>query len=289
MYVILGATGKTGSAVVESLLAQKRPVRVVVRSAEKAAAWKARGAEVAEGQVSDPASLERAFQGASGAYVLVPPDLTTPEVLARGRRIVDAVADALQVAKVPHVVLLSSLGAELAEGTGVVKYLYYGEQRLGALGGALTSLRAGYFIENWAGLIPVAVQNGILPSALTIDRKLAMVATKDIGAVAAGALVDPPSAGKRVIEITGPEDLSPADIAASFSRLLGKTIAPVQIGMEDLKKAFVGMGASADIGAQFAELNEAINAGKVSYGVKGATLVRGSTGADAVLGPLIKR
>src|SRR4051794_10748643 len=160
MYVILGATGHTGSVVAETLLAQKQPVRVVVRSAEKGAAWKARGAEVAVAAVEDTAALATAFRGATGVYALVPPDLTAPDVLGRGRRIVDAIAGAIEASKVPHVVFLSSIGAHLSEGTGVVLTVHYGEQRLAATGAALTSIRAGYFLENFGALIPVAAQNG---------------------------------------------------------------------------------------------------------------------------------
>ena len=68
MFVVLGASGNTGKVVAETLLSQKRNVRVVVRDAAKGQAWKEAGAEVSIADVEDGAALERAFSGAEGAY-----------------------------------------------------------------------------------------------------------------------------------------------------------------------------------------------------------------------------
>jgi uncharacterized protein YbjT (DUF2867 family) len=289
MYVVLGATGNTGSVVAETLLAQGKPVRVVARSAEKAAAWKARGAEVAVASVEDSAALAAAFRGATGVYALIPPDLAAPDVLGRGRRIADAIAGAVEASKVPHVVLLSSIGAHLSQGTGVVLYLHYAEQRLASTSAALTAIRAGYFVENWAGLIPVAAQNGVLPTAMVPDKKYPMVTTRDIGTTAAAALLGRIDGRRDIIELAGPEDLSPADVAQTLAGLLGKPVKAIPISLDDLKQAFQGMGASADTANKYAELIDGFNAGRTGYEGKGTRLVRGTTKAETVLAALAKR
>jgi uncharacterized protein YbjT (DUF2867 family) len=289
MYVILGATGRTGSVVAETLLAQNQPVRVVARSAEKAAAWKSRGAEVAVAGIEDSAALAAAFRGATAVYALIPPDLGTPDALARGRRITDAIAAALDASKVSHVVLLSSIGAQLPERTGPILALHHAEERLAGTSAALTAIRAGYFMENWAGLIPVAAQNGILPTALALDRKLAMVATRDIGTTAAAALLGRVDGRRNVIELAGPEDLSPIDVAAKLGGILDKPVKAIPISLDDLKKAFLGMGASADTATRFAEMTDGLNAGYIGYEGKGARLVRGTTKAETVLAALAKQ
>ena len=74
MFVVVGATGNTGSAVVETLLSRKQPVRIVARSADKGAAWKAKGAEIAVASLDDVSALTKAFEGAKGFYLLVPPN-----------------------------------------------------------------------------------------------------------------------------------------------------------------------------------------------------------------------
>ena len=76
MYAIAGVTGHVGSVAAETLLAQGKPVRVIVRDAAKGAPWKAKGAEVAIADLGDEAALASAFAGASGAFVLLPPTQT---------------------------------------------------------------------------------------------------------------------------------------------------------------------------------------------------------------------
>ena len=66
MFVVLGVTGHTGKVVAETLLAQNRPVRVVVRSADQGEQWRTKGADVAVASLDDGPSLTRAVQGASG-------------------------------------------------------------------------------------------------------------------------------------------------------------------------------------------------------------------------------
>ena len=61
--------------VAKELLARGRKVRVLVRNPEKAAALKAQGAELVQGDVTDTAAVARALEGAQGAYLLVPPDV----------------------------------------------------------------------------------------------------------------------------------------------------------------------------------------------------------------------
>src|SRR4051794_38230603 len=74
MYVIAGATGHTGRVVANTLLAEKQPVRVIVRDSAQGAEWKQRGAEVAVAALDDAAAVAQALRGADAAYLLVPPN-----------------------------------------------------------------------------------------------------------------------------------------------------------------------------------------------------------------------
>ena len=94
-----------------ALLAAKQPVRVIVRDAAKGEPWKAKGADVAIASLDDRAALARALAGATGAYLILPPNGWGETDLATGRKqlaaaLVGAVADA----RPGHVVLLSSIG-----------------------------------------------------------------------------------------------------------------------------------------------------------------------------------
>ncbi|MBK5281120.1 MAG: NAD(P)H-binding protein [Nitrospiraceae bacterium] len=156
MFVVVGATGNTGSAVVETLLSRKQPVRIVARSAEKAASWKAKGAEVAVASLEDVPAMTKALEGATGLYLLVPPNYGATAWLSEQRQRMDQAAQAVKASGIPHVVFLSSIGAHVAEGTGPIQAVRYGEQALGAVAKHLTVLRPCYFMENWAPGIGMA-------------------------------------------------------------------------------------------------------------------------------------
>ena len=83
MFVVLGATGNTGSVVADTLLSRKQPVRIVVRSADKGAAWKAKGAEIVVASLDDVSSLTKAFEGANGVYLLGAAELWSNGVAGR--------------------------------------------------------------------------------------------------------------------------------------------------------------------------------------------------------------
>src|SRR5213595_1016430 len=121
MYVIAGVTGRTGRAAAETLISHGEKVRVVVRDGKQGESWKQRGADVAVASLADTAALVTALAGAKGAYLLVPPRYDADDLLAAHRGLVEAMAQAVRKSGVPHVTALSSMGAELAEGTGPIR------------------------------------------------------------------------------------------------------------------------------------------------------------------------
>jgi len=84
MFVIAGASGNTGRVVAETLLAQGKKVRVVVREDSKGAALRAQGAEVAIASLDDQRALEGALAGADGFYALLPEDLSASDFMPTG-------------------------------------------------------------------------------------------------------------------------------------------------------------------------------------------------------------
>jgi uncharacterized protein YbjT (DUF2867 family) len=251
--------------VAKALLEAGETVRVVVRDAAKGAVWKEKGAEVAVADVADAKALQAAFQGADGVYLVVPPNYASNTVLADQRRVVDAYAAALEAVRPKHVVLLSSVGAQHERGTGPIQLLHYAEQRLQRLDGvALTALRAAYFQENWAGVLPLAKAEGILPAMLQPGKKLPMVATEDIGRIAAEALRQGPSAAG-VIELAGPVDYETAEVAAAASKSLGKPVQRIDVPAEGIVPALQQAGLTADMAGLYREMIGALNDGKVTW------------------------
>jgi uncharacterized protein YbjT (DUF2867 family) len=289
MFVVAGATGNTGKVVAETLLEQKQPVRVLVRDAQKGEAWKARGAEVVVGSIEEPGALARALEGAKGAYMLLPPPAAQATgILATQAKRADAWVEALGKASVPHVVLLSSVGAQHEAGTGPIRSVYDAEQKLDRLGVARTFVRAAYFMENWGGVLHPVLTAGVLPTPLTAGRKIAQVATHDIGKVAARALLDGPR-GRRIIELAGPEELSPEDAARTFSALVGKTITVAPIPYEAFVPAMMNVGLGKELAELLIEMQRGVNDGVVAFEGEGAEAVRGSTPLRSVIEGLLAR
>src|SRR5687767_12492556 len=121
MFVLLGSNGQITSKLARLLLAAGHPVRVVGRHADGLAPLARAGAEVAAGDTGDAAFLERAFAGAAAAYTMIPPCYDEPDMRQAQDRIGEAIAVALGNARVPRVVNLSSIGAELPHGTGPIE------------------------------------------------------------------------------------------------------------------------------------------------------------------------
>jgi len=287
MHVVLGATGHTGRAAADSLLERGRKVRVVVRDAGRGEPWKARGAEVAVADATDEAALAAALAGAEGAYVLVPPQYGVDDMLAAQRRIIDALAAAIRKSAVPHVVLLSSIGAERPSGTGPIVTLHRAEDALRSAAPRLTALRAAFFLENWIPFLPAVREKSVLPSFLPPQRPVPMVATRDIGETAADLLLETGGPGRRVVELSGPRDLAPDDVAAALGERLGRSVRVEPLPLEAVEPSFVAAGMSADVAGLFREMYGALIAGSIAWEGQTADSRRGRLGPGDVLGPML--
>lgn len=286
MFVVAGVTGNTGSVVANKLLDEGKKVRAIARDPKKAEALKARGAEVVSVDLDDAQALTQTLAGAEGFYILSPPDASSSGFLAARRRLLDAVAQAVVAARVPHTVFLSSIGAQHERGTGIIESVHYGEKVLAATGQPVTFVRAGYFIENWASVLPVVKKDGVLPTFLADALAVPQVAARDIGLVAANVLLDGP-AGVRVIELGGPVEASAADVAKVLSRLLDRPVSVAHAPLAAVVPTFTSFGISGDVAALFRDMYEGINNGTVSWQGAPAVLVRGRQGIEETLRPLL--
>lgn len=283
MFVVLGATGHTGAAVTETLLAKKQPVRVVVRAADKGASWKAKGAEVVVASLDDVSALTNALKGAAGLYLMVPPNYGAASWLAEQRQRMDQAAEAVKVSGIAHVVFLSSIGGHLAEGTGPIRAVHYGEGKLASAVNNLTILRPPSFMENWAPVIGAAKGQGVLPTFLAPTSKIPMIATKDIGRVAAERLIVG-GKGRQIIELAGPEDYNPDQVAAVLGQILGKPVTAQHAPLSAVVPTFKSFGFSDEAAKLFEEMYTSFSKGTIVY-EQPAALVRGTvTLADALRG-----
>jgi uncharacterized protein YbjT (DUF2867 family) len=259
MFVVTGATGNTGSVVAATLLDAGKDVTLIVRSAKKAEPWKVRGARIVEADYLDTKALADAFQGASGAYLMLPPLFDATDYLGAREAITRSFAEAASTAHLGRAVFLSSFGAQHDAGTGPVRALSAAEKILSGIP-RFTALRAPWFLENFLQSLPAAKAEGVLHAFLTPDAKIPMIATRDIGAAAAELLLHPDSA-PGLVEISGPEDYSPEDIAAVLTSVLGRPVKYQLLPPEAAIAMFQQFGASEDAARLFAEMFEGVNKG----------------------------
>ena len=283
MFVVVGATGNTGSAVAETLLNRKQPVRIVVRSADKGAAWKAKGAEISVASLDGVSSLIKAFEGAKGVYLLVPPNYGASAWLADQRARMDRAAEAVKNSGIGHVVFLSSIGGHISEGTGPIQAARYGEQALGAAVKNLTILRPCYFMENWAPVLGAAKGQGVLPTFIAPQAMVPMIATRDIGRVGAEHLMAGET-GKQIVELAGPEDYSPNQVAAAIGQILGKPVTAQHAPLSAVVPTFKSFGFSDEAAKLFEEMYRSFSTGAIGY-ERPTSVIRGRvTLAEALKG-----
>jgi len=257
MYVILGASGNTGSIIADSLLSKGKKVRVVGRDAGRLQRFVRQGAEAFTGDVSDAAALTRAFTGARSAYLLLPP-ITSREDQERES---DAIAQAVTESGLRYAVHLSSYGAHVQKGTGPVTGLHSSEQKLNAISGLnVLHLRAAYFMENHLGAISMIQGMGIFGHALLPNLKLPMIATRDVGDYAAQRLLDLDFSGKQTRELLGERDLTMTEATAIIARGIGKPdLLYEQFPYDQVQQVLEQMGMPPRKAAVYIEMFKAIN------------------------------
>jgi NAD(P)H dehydrogenase (quinone) len=277
MYAIMGITGRVGGALAKTLLASGCRVRGIVRDASKATAWKDRGAELAVADYDDAPALSAAFSGADGVFVMIPPNFAPAPGFPETAQTLTAIYDALAKARVKKAAYLSSIGSEQKSGTGLITQTHMLEAMLGDLPMQHAFLRAGWFMENFAGDVASARSEGKIYSHLQpLDRRVPMVATVDIGKAGAEVICQDWE-GMRHIEVAGPRDYSPLDVAEGFSEALGRKVEAVVVPREEWTKSFVAQGMPADRTGPRAEMVDGFNSGLIHFGVTDTEKYIGAT------------
>jgi uncharacterized protein YbjT (DUF2867 family) len=263
MFVVTGATGNTGSVVAKSLLSAGKQVRGIGRNTERLRFLELEGGEPVAADLTDPDALAKAFEGAEGVYVMIPPDISTHDPFGYQESIFESIATALERAKVRDAVALSSIGADKPEKTGPVVGLHRMEQRLNRIPDLnVLHLRPGYFMENTLAQIAIIPTAGSTLGPLLPDLKLPMIDTVDIGNAAADALLKQDFRPHETRELLGQRDISMNEVTS----IIGKGIEMpdlkyFQAQDKDIRAALVGIGMSQEMTALILEMTAALNSG----------------------------
>jgi NAD(P)H dehydrogenase (quinone) len=235
--IVTGAAGHLGRLVADQLLERLAPERVVLvtRRPEALRELRARGADVRYGDFDDPASLPDAFAG--GRRML----LISTDAVGRRVRQHRAAIDAAATAGVGHVVFTSIVNPVAANPNGANAWEQgTTEAMLHRSGLAWTVLRFGNFAELQLPHAGTAVQNGRLITN-SGDGRVVPISRRDCAEAAAITLTTDGHTGK-TYQITGPQALSPSDLAELYADLSGQPVKVVQLSDTMLTWVLVGIG-----------------------------------------------
>jgi uncharacterized protein YbjT (DUF2867 family) len=210
--LVTGATGTVGSAVVAALTDADAIVRAGVRTPDDGRSRVPEADEYVRFDFEKPETWGRAFEGATRLFLLIPPGEASVD------RVTDA-ADAAVRSGVDHAAFLSVLGA----GRNPLLPHRRVERHLEGSDAGATFLRASYFMQNLAEVHAEEIRTRgeiFVPAG---DGRTSFVDARDVGAVAAAALVDG-GRGTRAYDLTGPEALTYGEVAAIFTEVLGRPV-----------------------------------------------------------------
>jgi len=285
MFAVTGITGKVGAAVARSLLSADQPVRAVVRDRSRSAPWAQLGCDIAVADLSDTEALTAAFAGTAGVFAMVPPVFDPAPGFPEAMGFINPLCAALARAKPARVVALSTVGADAPQ-PNLLNVLGRMEGVLGSLPMPVAFLRAAWFMENAAWDIDSA-KSGLIQSYLQpLDRAVPMISTDDVGRVAA-ALLQERWEDKRVVELEGPQRVSPNALAAAFAKALGTPVRAEVVPREQWESIFRAQGMKNP--TPRIQMIEGFNAGWIDSTDRGAYARKGSISIDQAITTLIQR
>ena len=238
IFLVVGATGQQGGAVVRNLLRQGQTVRALVRNAEEASPktdyLKKQGVELATGDLSDHASLKKALSGVDGIFAMTTPFEAGEEAeVHQGMTLVESV----KAANIPHLVYSSVGSAHRNTGIPHFETKWKVEQYIRQLKLPHTIIRPAWFMDNFGTWFRDGVAKGVLSLPIRPNVKLQMVAVKDIGEFGAAALIRSKEFMGHSIELAG-DELTMHDVAQHLSRSTERTITFEQLPDEQSESTF---------------------------------------------------
>jgi NAD(P)H dehydrogenase (quinone) len=286
MFAVTGITGNVGSVVAHNLLESGKSIRAIVREKSKGDPWAKRACEVAVADIYDAAAMTKAFKGAEGVFILIPPVFDPRPDFPEAHAVASALKSAIVAARPGKVVYLSTIGADAKE-TNLLSQHTIIEDALRELPVPITFLRPAWFMENASWDIATAQNEGVISSFLQpLDRAVPMVATADIGNLAA-QLLQETWTGSRVVELEGPARVTPYDIAGAFSRLLGRPVKARAVPRESWESLFLSQGMRNPLPR--IRMLDGFNEGWIEFERGAAGSRKGATPLEIVLQSLIKR
>jgi uncharacterized protein YbjT (DUF2867 family) len=284
MYAITGITGKVGGALARTLIANGKSVRAIVRDQAKGASWAALGCEVAVAEMEDAKALSAAFADAEAVFILPPSEFDPEPGYPEAQKVIDSVVAALKTARPKKVLCLSTIGADAKE-DNLLSQRTMLESALNELDLPVTFLRPAWFMENALWDVGTARGAGVLYSFLQpSDKKFPMIATKDIGILAA-ELIQQDWTGKRVVELEAAQRISPNDLARAFEIALHKPVKVEIVHRDTWEDLFRSQGMKNPMPR--IRMLDGFNESWIEFKDRGRSSTKGATSLQQVVNALV--
>lgn len=260
---LIGSLGNITKPLAKNLIEKGHQVTVISSNQARAEEIKALGAKPAIGKLDDVDFLISAFTGADAVYTMVPPDFSVTNFRLYIAKTGEVIAEAIKRSAVKKVVNLSSVGADLPNGTGPIAGLYDVEHTFEQLDADVKHLRAAYFYINLLANIDMVKHAGILGSNFSADSKIVLVHPTDIAEVAADEL-ESEFTGKSVRYVASTDDHVAGDLASSIGSAIDKPDLPwIEFTDEQALKGMIDAGLPEEIAKNYVEMGTAIRSGKI--------------------------
>jgi uncharacterized protein YbjT (DUF2867 family) len=255
--VITGSLGHIGLPLTKELVQKGHSVTVISSKPEKQKDIEALGAKAAIGSIEDVHFLTASFTGADAVYTMVPPaNYFNPDFdpIAHYRNVGHNFDQAIQNSGVKRLVHLSSIGAHLEKGSGLILGHHQVEVILDKLENvAITFMRPVGFYYNLYGFVPMIKKEGLIASNYGAEEMLIWVSPTDIAAAIAEELVNP--LADRKIRYVASDELTGNETAAILGAAIGKPdLKWIIIPSELMQRGLEAIGMNPLIAAGMAEM-----------------------------------
>ncbi|AKD55162.1 NmrA family NAD(P)-binding protein [Spirosoma radiotolerans] len=259
--VVTGSLGHIGKPLTETLVQKGHSVTVISSDPEKQSAIEALGAMAAIGSVEDVDFLVATFTGADVVHAMIPPNNSVPDPMARNIKLGDCLVRAIGQSGVKRVLYVSSYGAQLEKGTGLIVGHHHTENALDALPlEALTHLRATYIYYNLFAYLNMIKTMGFIGANYGDDDRVVLVSPKDIAAAAVEE-IEAQSTG-RTVRYVASDERTCNEIAQILGAAIGKPdLKWVTITDEQMQSGMEANGVPAPVAAQLVEMFGACHSG----------------------------
>ena len=264
-YAITGGAGHISKPLVKLLLSAGHKVTVIGRDENHLNELADTGAQKAIGTLEDVQFLKKAFAGADAVYTMCPPNFMTSDLKGFYEGLGKNYAEAILATGIQYLVNLSSIGAHLAEGAGPASGLYRTEKALNTLKDVnIKHLRPAYFYSNLETLAGMIKNMGIIGNNFSnTGKRFPIAAATDISEVAAEELTGLNFSGHSIRYLAS-DETDTEEIAAAIGKAIGKPgLKWMKFNDDDALEGLLRAGFSKEIAADFIELGNAINSGKL--------------------------